>query len=149
MKTLESSVLALVFIALIVNYFQLPAGSTITSLALALAAAFYLFFGFAIFNRIPLSGIFNADAYEQSNAPTIIGGALLGLAFALIFTGALFKLQVRSGADPLLLSGILLAGAIFGISIFARQEEVRWFHQIIRQRVIGMVGMGAILYFFM
>ena len=149
MKILESGVLALVFLALVVNYFQLSAGSTLTSLALAIAAVFYLFFGFALFNRIDLSGIFQASAYEDSNALTIAGGALLGLSFALIFTGALFKLQLRTGAGPLLLAGILLAAFVFGTSLFARSETVKWFHQNIRQRVIGMIGIGAILYWFM
>lgn len=147
MKTIESIVLGLILIALALRFLNVPWGNNFTTLALMLAAAFYLFFGFALFLRIPLQGIFKASSYKNTTAFTLVGAIILGISFALILTGSLWKLQFRSGADTLLLTGILPATFIFGITAFIKNNYVAWFHQNIRQRVIGIVGMGAVLYF--
>jgi len=105
---LEIVMLLLALLALILKMAHLAGGGLFTVIILSTLTLIYWCFGFALFNSIRLSKIFNKAAYQGISAKRIIGGIVTGLVLSVGVIGVMFKFLSWPGAMAQLQSGLFL-----------------------------------------
>jgi hypothetical protein len=147
MKKFELSITALALISLILNLLQVPNSDIMTLLTLATLAMFYMYFGFAIFNKIPLIGIFKKESYKGLSAKKIVGAIFTGFILSITILGVLFKFHDWPGATFNIRIGVigLLIANIIG-KIKSTKDSSEYYSYIFkRSAIFGGIGFVLII----
>ncbi|MBL7717779.1 MAG: hypothetical protein JNL72_03000 [Flavipsychrobacter sp.] len=117
MKKLESILVILFIAGIILANFNVPGGATLGFLSALLLLVLYTLFGFAVFNNIPLTKLFSAQAYNGIPAYRIILAILTGFGIACSVWAILFTIQHWPGAALLRFVSISLVVPLTIVSI--------------------------------
>lgn len=140
-------VLAISFIIAIILFIHLFPGAGLLSVVFgSLLSMLYFYFGFALFNNMPISTIFKKSSYATISTSRIIGGIAAGLVLSNLTIGILFKLMSWPGADFMLFIGLATMVVVFAIAIFKNIKSKSSYYSTIFIR-LGFFGSIAALFF--
>ena len=147
MKTLEKVLAAVILIALVLKFTLTPGGDIMIFWTMSILACIYYPFGFLFFNQIRLRHIFKKVAYKDITTPKIVLGIIAGLGLSIIVIGSLFKLLNLSGANQMLLIGIIVTTIVLLISIVQLVQNSNATSKLIlwRAGIIGGLGFFLLL----
>lgn len=147
MKILEKILAFGIVTALILKFTLIPGGDTLTLWTILLLACLYYPLGFLFFNQIRLRHIFKKDVYKNLTALKIVFAAVAGLGLSIVCIGILFKLLQLTGADQMLLMGLVLSIIVFVVSmfLFLKNKDVISKSVLKRISIIGGVGFFLLL----
>ena len=147
MKRFEIICGVVFLIALIFKIAFWPGGSILATLSMTLLACFYFIFGFAFFNNIRLTNIFNNKSYQDISELRFIVPIGVGCGLSTLCIGILFKMMHFPGGSMVLHTGlliILIAAIIALVNFFRSKSE---FYKTIFLRIIIIGGLGLFLAF--
>ncbi len=147
MRKLELILMTLIVLSTILWFFTLPFVGIFMLILINLLAVFYLGFGLLLFNKIKFKNLLKKDSYKDISGLRKIGSIVTGLSFSLICIGSLFKLQSYSGAETILIDGLILLFVVAIISIlkFLKSRSDFYKRILIRSTIIG--GFGLLIFF--
>ena len=145
MKTFERILGIMFVIAIIMKLLLIPGGDILATLSLTFLSLFYLFLGFAFFNKIKLKNIFSQSSYKDISVLRIMGAIGAGWGFSAICNGILFKMMHWPDAGVYMLSGLIPIFVVAIIALFKFFRSKSDFYQTILTR-IGIIG-GICLFF--
>ena len=90
MKTAERILIGIFILGIVLKMDSILGGAILTALSSTGLMGFYMFFGFAFFNNIPLKNVFSSSAYVDTAVLQIIEAILIGLFLVIIVGGLLF-----------------------------------------------------------
>ena len=136
----------IVIMALIFKFFHLTGGGVLLTFSLTSLVCIYHLFGFAFFNQIDLSRIFDKKSYQGISAFRVLTAIGAGIGLSYTCLGILFKFQHWPGANIVLLAGLIFTSAILLIALirFFKTERDD-FYKFIFFRVAIIGGFGLIL----
>jgi len=108
MKKTELILIVIVIVSILLSIVNLPGGVLFTTLSILSLSGLYFYLGLFLFNGIPLKGIFKKSSYKGLSVVRILGTMFLGLVYAALLIGILFKFNYWPGGHFLLLTGINL-----------------------------------------
>ena len=146
MKKFELIVGLIAILGILLQIRNIPGSSALSGLALMILTMFYYVFSFALFNGIRLRNIFKKVSYKDTNAKRIIGAIGFGWCISSIILGGLYKLQLWTGADMYLRTGLGAIGLILLITtIFYFRNRAEYYKRIFK-KIVTYGGLGLILY---
>jgi hypothetical protein len=142
MRVLEKILTVVILLALIMKFNLISGGDVIALWTMLILACLYYPFGFLFFNQIRLRHIFKKVAYKNVTASRIILAIATGLGLSTIVVGLLFKLLNFSGANGMLLSGLIVTAIAFVISLILllKNNETNAKFSLWRLGIIGLIG---------
>ena len=145
MKILEKILAFGILISLILKFSLISGGDVLTLWTTLILACIYYTFGFLFFNQIRLRHIFKKASYKDVSALKIIFAIVTGLGLSIISLGSLFKLLNLSGADEMLMIGLIVTSIVLIISLtlFLKNNDTNSKFTLWRVSIIG--GIGVIL----
>jgi len=143
MKTFEKIFWIIFVIGIIFKLKLWPFGATFITISLFPLYFFYLFFGFAFFNKIKLRNIFKKDSYKEISVLRIIGSIGAGIGLSAICIGILFKLMFWPEGDLRLYAGLIptFTIAIIALVKFFRSKSDFYKPILLRITIIGALGL--------
>lgn len=124
MKKLELFLWISALCGMAFKFTAIPGGSVIWVLSVSALASLYFWLSFALLNGIGFRSIFSKGAFKSIPASQIAGALALGLAFAVVLIGVLFRLQGWPGSMPILYAGT--AGVLIGsLLLLASKKKTR------------------------
>ncbi|MBL7941800.1 MAG: hypothetical protein JNM00_03490 [Flavobacteriales bacterium] len=147
MKRFEYILIILAVTGLIMRICLIPGGAMLMILSATLLSLFYMWFGFAFFNKIGFTGIFKRNSYKGGGAHTQLPAIAMGMALALMLLSILFKLQLWQGSFFLFLQGIVLGVIVFVIVLILHLRSKAPFSGMYFSRlmVYGILAIGIYL----
>ena len=112
MKKLEKILVFIILLAMVMNLYLMPGGSSIAEISKVLLSLIYFPFGFAFLNQIPLRKMFRMDAYKELATLRLICTIGVGISLSAICIGILFKLNSWPGSNLDLIVGPLFRPSI-------------------------------------
>ena len=135
----------IVIVALTLKFFLIPGGGILLTFSLmSLACIFYLF-GFAFFNQIELSRIFQKNSYQGISGLRIWGAIGTGIGLSQICIGILFTLQHWPGANITLITGLIVTLIVFVIALIRFFKSKNNYYKFIFKRIVIIGGFGLLL----
>ena len=117
MKTTEKILGIIIVLSLVLKIFNIPGNSVLFVFSVSFLVMIYFYLGFALFNEIPLKGIFKKKSYENIHGLRIIGAVFSGMSLSMILAGILFKIQHWPGENTQLASGLVLSAIIILVAL--------------------------------
>lgn len=147
MKKAEISLILIILVLLTLALLNVPGMGLLMALFCPLLSILYFWFGFALFNDIPLKHIFKRKSYTDIPARNIILSVLMGIFISLIPIGILFKIQFWPGTSVFLkvgaYSAFMLCMVIQGFLF--REKSQTLINVLKRGLAYGLVGYGFFL----
>lgn len=134
-------------VALALNLSFLPGGSILTVLTFSALSVFYLYFGFALFNDVPLKQIFQQSSYTHINKGRIIGAVGVGIALSATTGGLMFKFQSWPGAKINLGIGVFALFLVTIVGLFKYSKNRSPYYTNIFKRVVLFGALALTLLF--
>jgi hypothetical protein len=132
MRFIEKTAVLLALIGLAFRLLFIAGGAVMLVFAILVLSIVYLFFGFALFNRLELSTIFRKSAYAAIPSVRIVGAIVAGCAVTLACLGILFALMLWEGYTAILtVSSTLCLGSIVISMVLRRGENDPFFRRIL------------------
>lgn len=125
----------------------IPGGSIFALFALSTLACIYSILGFAIFNGIRLRQVFKKESYKGLTPLKIIGAIGVGWALSSTCMGILFKILQWSGAENILMLGLVQTLIVLIIALILFVKNKAPFYKRIFKRIAIIGGFGLILSF--
>lgn len=142
------NILGLTLLAgLIMKFTFMPGVGLIITISVLSIAIMYYFLGFALFNQIQLSKIFNRDSYKGISKLRILGAVGAGIGLSMICNGVLFKVQNWPSGLSSLDLGLGLTSIVFLISVYKFIKTRSRFYILIFKRTAVIGILGLILFF--
>ncbi len=128
------------------NLLSIPRSGIFATLTLSSLSLIYCYFGFALFNNIPLRQIFNKQSYKDTSTLRIFGAIVTGLVLSLTLIGILFKLQSWAHASYNLGAGLvgLLIVTVVGLIKYQNSKTDYYVKIFIRIAIFGGIGLIVI-----
>ncbi len=104
----EKILWALVVIAAVMWFFNVPGKGVLFTLILTSLSLLYYVLGFVVFNGIGFRQMIGKDGLKGLGWKRIVWGVLMGFCASLVCLGILFKIQFWPGSATMLMSGIIL-----------------------------------------
>lgn len=148
MKKLEKFLISLSVIGVIFNLFSEGTGGVVVMLGMSLLGAFYLIFGFALFNEIGFRGIFSKGSYAHVNMRRIIIAAVFGITLFGLVNGIQFRLLGLEGAFEILVLSMVVAFTLFTILLvryFYKRFTISGFFRNISLRLIPFAIISIVI----
>lgn len=108
MKKTEIVIVTISIIAIVLRLFSIEGGVLLSTLSFGILSLFYLFFGFLLFNNIPIKGVFKKNVYSNLNWKRLLWSVSIGVSLSVAAIGVLFALNRWAGASIMLKLGIAL-----------------------------------------
>jgi hypothetical protein len=143
MKKAEIIIATLSVIAIGMNLLSVPGSGILITLTLSSLSLIYCYFGFALFNNIPLRKIFNNQSYKDISVLRIWGAIVTGFILSATLIGILFKLQSWAHASYNLgagLVGLLIVTAV-GLIKYQNSKADYYVKIFIRIAIFGGIGL--------
>jgi len=147
MRILEKILAIAALIALILKFSLVSGGDFIALWTMLILACLYYPLGFLFFNQIRLRDIFKKTSYKNVTAPRIIFAISTGIGLSAIVVGSLFKLLNFSGADEMLLSGLIVTTVVFviALTLLLKNNDTNSKFILWRVGLIGGIGIFLLL----
>jgi hypothetical protein len=147
MRTLEKIIAIGILLSLILKFSLISGADMIFMCTMLILACIYYPFGFLFFNQIKLRHIFKKVSYKNVTTLKIIVAVITGLGLSAIVVGALFKLLHLSGADQMLLLGLIMTAVTLVISLILlfNQNDPTSKFILWRVGIIGAIGIFLLL----
>lgn len=145
MKTTERILVSLFFIGVILSLTSLPGGFITLLFPSLLVSGMYFYFGFALFNEIPLKGLFKKEYHEKIPRMQVTTAIVTGIGLSIAIVGVLFKLQHLPGASMMLFGGVLLSVVSTLLIIVNKGKLQEGFVKRAFQRIVLFGGMSLVL----
>lgn len=117
MNKAELLLLILLINGLFLHLMMIPGGTILLSLSNLMLCLYYILFGFAIFNNIPLKKVFKKESYSEITSNKIILSVITGIVLSLITWTMMFLFLNWPGVFILffisIISLVLLAIGLF------------------------------------
>lgn len=143
MKKIEIILATLTAIAIGMKLISIPGSGILTTVTLSSLSLIYCYFGFALFNNIPLRKILVKQGYKDTSTLRILGAIVTGFVLSLTIIGILFKFQSWPHASYNLGAGLvgLFIVTVVGLIKF-NKTKMDYYKQIfIRIAVFGVIGL--------
>jgi hypothetical protein len=144
MKKTETILILISLVAIILRLFSIEGGVMLSTFSFGILSLFYLFFGFLIFNNIPIKSVFRKNAYGDLNWKRLLWSVVTGIFLFIAIIGFLFKLNKWEGASMMLIIGIITLLPIVAISLIRYIPKPSMFHSGVFIRS-GIVTVASII----
>lgn len=145
MKKGEVILIIIAFIALLLNVLFIPGGGVLTVLTFSSLSMLYFYFGFALFNDIPLRKIFKKESYKEVRSARTVGAVGAGMALSITTVGIMFKFQAWPGSELNLLIGVLGLVIVTIVGLIKCSKNKSEYYTRIFKRAAIFGGLGLIL----
>lgn len=122
MKRTEQILVLFSLIGIVLCIVNLPGEAFITTTSLLALGVVYFYFGFALFNEIPISGIFKKVSYSMGVKRILIAIAS-GITLSIAAIAILFKVERLPGADFLSIISLFLLLIISVLLLFKKSPD--------------------------
>lgn len=145
MKKGELILIAIALVALLLNILLIPGGGVLTVLSLSSLSMIYFYFGFALFNDIPLRKVFKKESYKEVSSARTVGAVGAGMALSMTIIGIMFKFQAWPGSELNLLVGLLGLVVVLIVGLIKCSKNKSEYYTRIFKRAAIFGGLGLIL----
>ena len=145
MRYLEIGLFVLSIFSLSCFLINWPGAALVSTLQLAALSSFYFYLGFAVFNNIGFSKIFNKTSYKSISKLKIIGAICTGISLSILIIGILFKMKGWPGAKFTLMFGVFLSFIISVIALIKFINKKSYYYKFILSRTIFFITIGVFL----
>lgn len=145
MKKLEFILIAGALIGLLLSLIKVPYHSVFVSVFLLTLGTLYLYLGFALFNDIPMSKIFNSESYKGLGKWRLGIAIGTGIGLSQITIGFLFAINKYPMTRSFLSFGLIITALMLLLALIRNRCEKHSFYMIISLRCAVFIIMGAIV----
>ena len=147
MRKIEPLLGFIIVAAVILKLNLIPGGSVLCVFAFSILGFIYSILGFAIFNEIRFRHVFKKESYKGLTPLKIIGTIGFGWALSSTCMGILFKVLLWSGADTILISGLIQTLIVLIVALIQFAKNKAPFYKRVFKRIAIIGGFGLILSF--
>ncbi|MPQ48895.1 hypothetical protein GCQ56_18000 [Marinifilum sp. N1E240] len=142
MKKTEKILAAISILGILLSLNLIPYGGTLSIISMTCLAILYMYLSFALFNDIPIKGIFKKDSYTKISKLRVFGTIVTGLVLSVSIIGILFKSQLYPYSSILLAEGVigLFIAAIVAFVQLKRSKDKFYFNILKRIVIIGILS---------
>jgi hypothetical protein len=132
-------------IALTLKFTMIPGGGVLLVLSMSTLAMFFIFFGFAYFNKLGFKQMLNSDFYLEIPQARIFAGIGLGITYGIVITGMLYKFQNWPLGDVHLRTGLVLLIAFFIFHIVKSFKTKSEYNRAYSKQIflLGLLGIAV------
>ena len=146
MKKTEIVIVVISVIAIVLRLFSIEGGALLSTLSFGILSLFYLFFGFLLFNNIPIKSVFKKNVYSNLSWKRLLWSVSVGVSLSVAVIGILFALNRWAGASVMLRSGIILLLGVCATSLIRYIPKPSKYHAGILIRS-GVLIIASIILF--
>ncbi len=150
MKIVERMAITLSIIGFLLKVSIITGANEILMIGLTCLGLVYLILSFALFNKIPVMGIFKRSSYSSTGFGRLYGAIGIGITLWITVTAILFKILNLTGANEMLIIGnTYLALVLFAalLIFFAKNNRMDSYYKNIFTKGIFVLTIGVALYF--
>jgi hypothetical protein len=148
MKTTEIALWIIFLAGLLLVSLNLQMFGILIIISLLLLGILYYFLGFALFNNIPLMGIFKRSSYSGLSINRIMGAIAAGLVISDVCIGILFRIEHWPMSNYMLIVGTIASILVLIVAVIKYLRLKDKFYLPIILRLVAIIIPGILLYFF-
>ena len=147
MRIIEKTLIIMLIAGMVLKIFAIPGSSVLITISILSLSVLYFLFGFAIFTKVPIKGIFKKISYSHLKPADIITSIFCGNALSTLIVGILFQLNYWLGASPMTFAGMATTlPIIITAIIFLFLLKNRYVYQEILVRTIPFFLLALFLH---
>ena len=147
MKKIEWVLISLAVAGIILRIFAVDGSLLLMAFSMTLLSLVYLVLGFALLNHIRLRDIFKKNAYQHTNAASILWAVFGGIASWLAVLGILFSIAKWEGGPMILTVALALLIIMGAASIINLRSRPSAFYKSLSIRLGVLTIISAATFF--